>query len=82
VPGHGEVVVVEPAEAGAERVARVAARVGAADRTEVRVGPDSVPVSLDGVTFTGANVEADLRPHEEPDGSLVLEGTIRIRLRR
>jgi hypothetical protein len=41
-----------------------------------------VPVSLDGVTFTGANVEADLRPHEEPDGSLVLEGTIRIRLRR
>lgn len=82
VPSHGEVVMVEPAEAGPERVSRLAAGPGPADRTEVRAGPDTVPVSLDGVTVTGAQIDADLRAREEADGSLVLEGTIRIRLRR
>ncbi|MGA8048111.1 MAG: hypothetical protein WCA30_17785, partial [Dermatophilaceae bacterium] len=82
VPSHGEVVMVEPAEGGAERVARLAATDLPPDRAEVRAGPDTVPLSLDGVTVTGAQVEADLRPHEDADGSLVLEGTIRIRLRR
>ncbi|MDO5502879.1 MAG: hypothetical protein Q4G67_06850, partial [Actinomycetia bacterium] len=42
---------------------------------------ETSPVSLDGLSLTGAQVEADLTPHRDADGSLVLEGTISIRLR-
>lgn len=42
---------------------------------------EAATVSLDGLSLTGAQVEADLTPHRDADGSLVLEGTISIRLR-
>lgn len=39
-------------------------------------------ITLDGIALTGAQVDADLTPRQEADGSIVLEGTISIRLRR
>lgn len=38
-------------------------------------------ITLDGVTLSEAEVDTDLKPRQEADGTIVLEGTISIRLR-
>lgn len=93
VPRQGEVVVVEPTPAGVDARAEPAgvdgqpqaeltgahpaALTGAAVPTRV-----DAAVTLDGVPLHDAHVEADLRPRQEADGTVVLEGSLSIRLRR
>jgi metallo-beta-lactamase family protein len=70
VPCQGEVVVVGRASAGE-----------GAERVDVHA-PTAAPPTLQGVSVSGAHVEADLTSREDADGAIVLEGTIRIRLQR
>lgn len=80
VPSHGEVVVVQPTAVGGEDRARTAGTAGArSGRVDVAQSAGS-SVSLNGVSVSGARVEADLTPRQDENGAIVLEGTIRIRL--
>lgn len=89
VPDLGEVVLVEPATGAVDgtlaQVREERPTVPDAQREGVLV-VDGRParveatVTLDGVTMQGAHVEADLTPRQDPDGSVVFEGTLSIRL--
>ena len=90
VPSHGEVVRVEPADRYAPRTAPVQVAESAGQEAAepsvpaaMAAVPEQAPVgvSVDGISFSGAEIDADLTPREDTDGSIVLEGTISIRLR-
>lgn len=84
VPSLDEVVLIEPRASvpvlpgGAPAAAAAATAAEAAAGTSLARGP----LALDGVSLSDAHVEADLTPRRDADGSIVLEGMIRIRLRR
>jgi len=93
VPAQGEVIVVEPAEVLLARDAPHAPTAAAVDPAAVGVAADAraprsvaarvdTAITLDGVSLEGAQVDTDLTPRQEADGSIVLEGTISIRLPR
>lgn len=84
VPARGEVVVVEPAPRRSAPVPATDDRTPGGtldDGATLTVSPVRIGVSLGDVPLTDAHVEADFTPREESDGSIVLEGTITIRLR-
>ncbi|MFN2318776.1 MAG: MBL fold metallo-hydrolase RNA specificity domain-containing protein [Dermatophilaceae bacterium] len=74
VPVQGEVVLIEPGL----RVEPPSSRAVAPEPAPAPAAPAAV--ALDGWSLSGAHVESDLTPHQDADGSIVLEGTIRIRL--
>ena len=80
VPSQHEVIVVEPATVLSTRDAPHAPVADAPAPT--MPATVSTEITLDGIALEGAQVDADLTPRREADGSIVLEGRISIRLRR
>ena len=94
VPSLDEVVVLgapptasaapSAAAAAAQAAAAAAARpAGEPPGAEVATGspsPAALAVTLGGIPLSGVHVETDLRPRQQDDRTVVLEGTITIRL--